>query len=646
MCGIAGRVNQHAPVDRGELFRMTERIAHRGPDDAGYHLRTHVGLGHRRLSIVDLSGGHQPLANEDNTVWIVFNGEIYNHLELRKDLIARGHRFRTKSDTEAIVHAYEEWGADCATRLRGMFAFAIWDEGQQALTIVRDRLGIKPVYYAQLGSDLVFSSEIKSLLECPGLDARLDENALAAYLTLRYVPAPLTMFRGVKKLPPGNILRWHRGLTSIRRYWDVALLEQRDHVPPTELDAAFELRERIDHATRIRLMSEVPVGAFLSGGLDSTVITESMLRARDSRGALKTFSVGYEGADTASEDELDFARRAAQALGTEHREVRVSAREAADALPKIVWHLDEPVADAACVPLYFLSKRAKEEVTVVLSGEGADEILGGYHIYQRMLLADRLRQLGGSSVERAAQLATHLPSPRMRRLARILEQPLEQSYRGVARALDDSLRTRLCGGDPGDAADRLLAPHWTQSRGWSPLRRMLYLDQHAWLPDDLLVKADKMTMAHGIELRVPFLDHHLVEYAWSLPDRMKVRGTTGKALLRRAARGRVPAFVLDRVKKGFGTPAAAWLRAGMADLTRDALFSRSSLARDRFDLRYLERLVSRHTAGEDLSAELWPLVVLELWHSQLCAPANRAAETTEILPPSVVVAEENLYAAS
>ncbi|MDB4970141.1 MAG: hypothetical protein JWN44_5830 [Myxococcales bacterium] len=632
MCGIAGRVNQSASIDRAEIFRMTDLIAHRGPDDHGYHLRTKVGLGHRRLSIIDLAGGRQPLANEDDTVWIVFNGEIYNHVELRKELIARGHRFRTHSDTEAIVHAYEEWGADCATHLRGMFAFAIWDDRQQRLVLVRDRMGIKPVYYAQLGGDLVFGSEIKSLLSVPGVDASVDEDALTAYLALRYVPAPLTMFRGVKKLPPASILTWSGGLVSIHQYWDLASFETKDHAPPTEAEAAAELRERVDHVTKLRLMSEVPVGAFLSGGLDSTLITASMLRAEDARGALKTFSVGYAEDDAQSEDELAYARLAAQALGTEHRELRVTMREAADALPKIVWHLDEPVADPACVPLYFLSRRAKEEVTVVLSGEGADEALGGYYIYRKMQRLEELRQrlgAGGQALSLAGELLGMLPHDKLRRNARLFGRPLEDSYRGVSRAFDDHVVVQLhkqrgSGRGVAEVVASLLGPHWERTRGMSPLRRMLYLDSRVWLPDDLLVKADKMTMAHAIELRVPFLDHELMQHAWSLPDHLKINNGVGKALLRKAARGRVPQSILDRPKKGFGTPTAAWLRGGMRDLMHDALTDGRSLARERFDGKFIQSLLSRHDAGADLSAELWPLVVLELWHTNFNSTARPA----------------------
>jgi asparagine synthase (glutamine-hydrolysing) len=665
MCGIAGRVNHSAPIDRAELFRMTELLAHRGPDDYGYHLRTRVGLVHRRLSIIDRAGGRQPLANEDETVWIVFNGEIYNHLELRRELIARGHRFATHADTEAIVHAYEEWGPRCATRLRGMFAFAIWDERQEKLTLVRDRLGIKPLYYATPGSDLVFASELKSLLCARTISDQIDDDALAAYLALRYVPGPLTMFRDVKKLPPASILTWQRGLCSIAPYWDLAATPTRDATPPTEAEAAAELRARIDHVTELRLMAEVPVGAFLSGGLDSTMITAAMLTAKEARGALKTFSVGYAEAEAQGEDERGYARLAAAALNTEHHEVRVTMHEAAEALPRIIWHLDEPLADPACVPLYFLAQRAREEVTVVLSGEGADEALGGYYIYRKLLRLESLRQLlgrrGQSLLRLMAQLSPALPSPWLRRLAGAVALPLEEGYRGVARGCDDELAARLMmhthnnnmrvhnnnvqshnnnvrahnmtrawsRSDSAAVVAALLAPHWEATRGMSPLRRMLYLDSRVWLPDDLLIKADKMTMAHAVELRVPFLDHELMEHAWSLPDALKISSGVGKAILRKAARGRVPAAILARPKLGFATPTATWLRGGLRPLLEDALSDGRSLARERFDRRVVRRLIDRHQSGADQSAELWPLLVLELWQRQFRAEARPRPEPAQ-----------------
>jgi asparagine synthase (glutamine-hydrolysing) len=470
---------------------------------------------------------------------------------------------------------------------------------------------------------------VKSLLAVREVDGAVDDDALSAYLALRYVPAPLTMFRGVKKLPPASILTWQAGRVSIARYWDLADVATLDEAPPTEADATAELRERVDQVTKMRLMSEVPVGAFLSGGLDSTMITAAMLRAADARGALKTFSVGYAEDDAQSEDELAYARLAAGALGTEHHEVRVSMREAADALPKIVWHLDEPVADPACVPLYFLARRAKEEVTVVLSGEGADEALGGYHIYQRMARLEALRQrlgAGGSALSLAGELLALVPHDKVRRAARLFGRPLEDAYRGVARAFDDDVVVQLHNNmmrphnkAAAEIVQSLLLPHWEATRAMTPLRRMLYLDSRVWLPDDLLVKADKMTMAHAVELRVPFLDHELMEHAWSLPDHLKIANGVGKALLRKAAAGRVPQAILERPKMGFGTPTAAWLRGGLRELAHDALTDSRSLARERFDLGFVRALLQRHQTGADLSPELWPLVVLELWHKNFSA---------------------------
>jgi asparagine synthase (glutamine-hydrolysing) len=615
MCGIAGRVNSETPIDRAEIFRMTDLIRHRGPDDHGYHLRHEVGLGHRRLSIIDVAGGRQPLANEDDTIWIVYNGEVYNHVELRQGLVARGHVFRTRADTEAIVHAYEEWGADCVRRLRGMFAFAIWDDRRKELLLARDRLGIKPLYYAELDGDLVFASELKSLLAVSELDDALDERALAAYLLLRYVPAPLTMLASVRKLPPAHVLTWRAGRTRLRRYWDLLDTVTRDATPPTEAEAAIELRRRLDYATKLRLMSEVPLGAFLSGGLDSTMVTAAMLKEVAPPGTLKTFSIGY--ADDPTDEELGYARLAAGALGTEHHEVRMSADDAADELFDIVWHLDEPVADPACVPLYFLARRAREEVTVVLSGEGADEALGGYYIYRRMSLIEAWRKRV-PGLFRLAEWATLFPSDRVRRLARRLARPLDASYRGVAHAFDDDfVAAMFC--DAAATVNELLAPYFQATRTMSALRRMLYLDCNVWLPDDLLVKADKMTMAHALELRVPFLDHELMEYCWALPDALKVAGGVGKALLRRAARGRVPKAILERPKLGFATPTASWLAGGMRELATDLLLARDSLSRERLG-GAVERLLARHRAGEDRSAELWPLLVLELWRKQFVKP--------------------------
>src|SRR5438309_9983761 len=392
MCGISGFLNRDSaqPADRDLVARMTSVIAHRGPDGSGLHVQGPVALGHRRLAIIDLSSaGAQPMTNEDGTVWITFNGEIYNYLELRSELVARGHVFRSRCDTEVLVHGYEEWGDALPERIAGMFAFAIWDARRKRLFLARDRLGKKPVYY-HLGRDrLVFGSEVKSLLCDPAVPRQLDETALDLYLGARYVPAPLTMFAGIQKLPPASCAVYERGSLKVRRYWKCEFPDETD--PRTDDELARELWTRLRDATEARLMSDVPLGVFLSGGLDSSCIAAQLVDLRRERGegGVKSFSVGYLADDGSSE--LDQARRVARALGTEHREVVVTAEDFHRFLPDLVWYMDEPIADAACVPLYYLSKRAREEVIVVLSGEGADEVLAGYPIYRTMLWMEQLR---------------------------------------------------------------------------------------------------------------------------------------------------------------------------------------------------------------------------------------------------------------
>lgn len=627
MCGIAGRVVARKSIEVGPtevgqmdvaLVRaMSAALAHRGPDDEGLVVREGCALAHRRLSIVDLAGGHQPLSNEDGTVWVVYNGEIYNHGELRKNLQARGHVFRTRSDTEVIVHAYEEDGPRCVERFRGMFAFALWDTRRRRLVLARDRLGIKPLYYTLSGSTLSFASELKALLADPGLDRSIDEDALSCYLALRYVPAPATLLSSVRKLPPATLLVWDEGRVRFDRYWDLASTPVRDALPMSEAEAAIELRERIDDCVEMRLMSEVPLGAFLSGGLDSTMVTAAMQARRGAHEPIRTFAVGY--GDAAHLSELPWARLAAERLGTAHHEVAVDSETAVAGLPDIVWALDEPIADPAAVPLYFLSRRTRESVTVVLSGEGGDEMFAGYAAYRWMLRMEALRGRHRGPV--LSHLAALLPSRRLGRAGRLLGLPLEERYRGVSRAFDDLDHGRLRGGDGGAAGLRAvaaaLAPHWERTRGMSPLRRMLYLDTCVWLPDDLLMKADKITMSSALELRVPLLDHRLAEYAWSLPDHHKLRGDQGKWLLRRAARGRVPEEILTRPKQGFETPTAFWLRRPLVGLLCESLLGSSALGRGRFERRELEALITQHGAGQDRTPELWALLVLELWHRRL-----------------------------
>ncbi len=603
MCGICGVVNvaPHGEVDRLLLQRMRDTMAHRGPDDEGLMIAGNIGFGHRRLSIIDLSGGRQPMANDDATVWVVYNGEIYNFREVRADLEARGFAFRTKSDTEVIIRSYEAWGESCVERFRGMFAFAIWDSRRTQLLLARDRVGIKPLYYTLSNGRLLFASEIKAILQWPGVERAMDPIALGHYLRLRYVPGPRTMFRGIVKLQPGHLLILRDGKATVRQYWDVPLEAE----PIPEADAVDRFRALLEECVRIHLVSDVPLGTFLSGGIDSTTITSLM--AAMVPDTIRTFSIGYPVG--AGKDEREFARIAATQLRTIHREFLLEPDRFWDFLPHLVWFMDEPVADPAAVPLYFLSRFARESVTVALSGEGADEILAGYGIYAKMLGLERFRRLPGLSRLR--------PFVSGRKLSRYLgwaTQPLEDCYRGVSAVFGDGEGERLL--SPGLTANDdtdFAASYFQRTKGLDPLRRMLYLDLKVWLPDDLLVKADRMTMATSLELRVPFLDHELVEWTWRLPSQLKLTGGKGKHLLRKAMSGIVPNVILDRPKQGFFIPVRQWFQRRLGDAARQLLLEESQGSL--FDLREVGRLIARHDRGdEDLSDALFSLVVLAYWH--------------------------------
>ena len=616
MCGIAG-VFSTDPEHRVEprlLRAMADTIAHRGPDDEGYHLAGPVGLAHRRLSIIDVAHGAQPLANEDGNVVVVFNGEIYNHEDLRRDLTARGHRFATRADTEVLVHGWEEWGADLVHDLRGMFAFAVHDRRRRRLLLARDRLGIKPVYYWTDSRTLVFASEIKALLRHPSVPREVDPEALDHYLSLRYVPGPRTLFRGIRKLQPGHLLVADENGFRVRRYWEVPLREKAEI---DEAEARERFRDLFDESVAMRLMSEVPLGVFLSGGIDSTAVLGAMDHVSDGR-TFSSFSIGYEAASEEEEraNELSWARLAADRFHSDHHEVRLSPADFQDALPRLAWHLDEPVADPACVPLYFLSKRASRDVTVVLSGEGADEILGGYGIYPRMLALESLYRRGGWALRPVfSALARMVPDERIRHYLQLAGRPLTTRYRGVSRGFLPETKDRLTGrSDAGDSGlDEILRERFGPGDA-DPLDRMLRFDLQTWLPDDLLVKADKMTMAHSQELRVPFLDHRLVELAVSLPPRLKIRGRTGKAILREAVAPRVPRPILERTKKGFPVPTGPLLRH-LEGFVRDLLLGKGSATRDWFEVGEVERLLDEHREGRaERGQEIWSLVLFDLWH--------------------------------
>ena len=632
MCGICGILNfiEHDPVDRVAIQRMTDALAHRGPDDAGYFVEGQVGLGHRRLSIIDLSGGKQPIFNEDRSATIIFNGEIYNHRALATVLTAAGHTFKTRSDTETILHAYEEYGDDCVDHLRGMFGFAIWDRAKRRLLLARDRLGIKPIYYYRNGRFLAFASEIKSLLEIASVPREVDPEALDLYLSLRYVPGPRTMFKNIFRLQPGHVLVADESGVRTRKYWDIEYPDPEPRSPEYLLD---RFRELLDESVRLRLLSEVPLGVFLSGGLDSSAILATMSRIAGGE-RVKTFSVGYEasGAEQAAANEFEYARLAADAFGAEHHEYRLDATNFAEFVPELVRYLDEPLADPSCIPLYFISKLAREHITVVLSGEGADELLAGYGIYGKMLALDRVYKGAGPLGRLAPLIARLTPSEKLRHYVQMCGQPLEARYRGVSRGFSAEGMLRLVGRDrmkqSGESLQEIFGGYFKAVEKASPLDRMLYVDAKVWLPDDLLVKADKMTMANGLELRVPFLDHKLVEFAATLPNASKIHGKGGKTLLRSAMRGVLPDAIIDRPKKGFPIPISSWLRTSLRQFTRDYLLARDSASSRYVDRGETARLVQEHEQGTaDRSQEIWTLLVFEFWHRHFIDNHPRPADT-------------------
>ena len=637
MCGICGIVNFNAtdPVDRQVLERMTSAQAHRGPDDHGYFVENNAGLGHRRLSIIDLSGGKQPIFNEDGSVVVVFNGEIYNYADLTQALIAKGHKFATRSDTETIVHAYEEYGDQCMRDFRGMFAFAIWDRRRKRLLLVRDRLGIKPVYYYAGKDFFVFASEIKSLLQHPRVPREVDRVSMDAYLALRYVPGPATMFKNIFKLQPGHWMTVDENGTRIGKYWDLEYKSPGES-SRSEADLIEEFRHLLEESVRLRLIAEVPLGVFLSGGLDSSAILATMSKLTGGQ-RVKTFSVGYEAtgpAKTAIEaaNEFSFARQAAAHFGADHHEFRMTARDFRDAIPIMVSHLDEPMADPTCIPLYFISKLARNYITVVLSGEGADEAMGGYALYRKILALDKLRRTAGPLASSFPKLAQLPLGNRVRAYLRRAGRHIEDHYRGVVKGIPLETRLALTGFDRVRGTDSRLTEtfrtYFKRVEAASPLNRMLYADAKVWLPEDLLLKADKMTMATAVELRVPFLDHKLMEFTAALPDNVKVRGSQGKWILRQAMGTVLPPSILHRTKKGFPIPAESWFRFELRDFVRDTLLSRNSACRRFFDSQAIEEIVALQERGKVSGhQEVWSLLVFESWHKQFiekCQPAHAA----------------------
>jgi len=630
MCGICGIVlsDPNARVNPRVIERMSDAIAHRGPDDDGQYVNGNVGLGFRRLSIIDLSGGHQPMANEDETVWIAYNGEIFNHAEHRGPLEARGHQFRTRSDTEAIVHLYEEYGSACPRKLRGMFGFAIWDEKRRSLLLARDRSGIKPMFYATTpGGDLVFGSEIKAILASGMVTPEVDDAAVAEYFALGTVSGRRTLIRGVKKLEPGHTLTWKDGRVSIERYWSLPAYEPGRVVVRDLAEAADEFWRRFVEAVDITLMSDVPLGVFLSGGLDSSLIVAAMRERGVSE--LRTFSVGFAEAEAS---ELPFARIVAKTFETDHHEVACTADDFFNALPRLTRHRDHPLTFSASIPLFFVSELAVSSVKVVLTGEGSDELFAGYGRYPRALL--NLRAGGaldavlpnaarGSLARAIRRLGDDYVGSRLKRSFLARASSFEESYLEPFADFDAAHRARVLNGHAGGAYSELGPLIDRELLAVNPLEAMLRFDQVTYM-EELLAKQDQMSMAASLESRVPFLDHHLIEWAAQLPPDVKLRGGSGKALVRLAAERVLPRSITHAKKRGFLVPLTRWLRDRGQDIfgeympeSNDSLISSA----------YVRRLLDEHRGGRDHTARLWRVLAFQVWRRELvAAPADvRAA---------------------
>jgi asparagine synthase (glutamine-hydrolysing) len=615
MCGICGLVagDRERGPDLEAVSRMSGRLVHRGPDDDGLFYEGPVALAARRLSIIDLAHGHQPIENEDRSAVVVQNGEIYNYRELKRELEGRGHRFATDCDTEVLVHGYEEWGEGFVERLRGMFALALWDKRRQRLLLARDRFGIKPLYYRHVGGELSFASELKAMLEQPGFSREIDPKAVAAYLAFNSIPAPLTIFAEARKLPPGHLLAWEGGGVDIRRY-------ARPGPPPADEvrrgsadELAAELREVLDDSIRAHLVADVPVGVLLSGGVDSGGI--AALASRHAGEPLRTFSIGFE---EAGFNELSRARLVAERYGTDHHEL-VLRPDAVELLPKLVEAFDEPFGDSSALPTYLVSRLASEHVKTAMSGEGGDELFGGYYTYVADLLARRVGRLAAL----ARPLAEALPSRtervgfdyKAKRFARAAGLPPLERHHGWKEIFSPEARAELAspGTNAWDPLD-LYRERYAETAGAEPLARMQDVDLGIYLVDDLLVKTDRLSMAHSLELRVPFLDPKVAEFAFGLPTKLKVRGFDKKRLLRQALEPLLPREIVHGRKQGFSIPIAAWLRGPLEPFAREVL-APSALARQGLlDPAAVTPLLDRHCAGrEDLSRQIWGLMALTLW---------------------------------
>jgi asparagine synthase (glutamine-hydrolysing) len=620
MCGIAGKLafNFNQMVSSEEIQRMCNTLTHRGPDDEGLYVNGPIGLGHRRLSIIDLDSGKQPISNEDRTIWTVFNGEIYNYAELKESLVNRGHVFSTMTDTEVIVHLYEEQGEDFLSSLRGMFAIALWDDRRHRLLLARDRIGKKPLFYSIVAENaLVFGSEIKAILQDSGVKRQLNIEALDAYLALLYVPAPLTMFKGIEKLPPGHLLVCENGKINIREFWDL-------HYQPREATHEEELIEELEcileESVRIRLRSDVPIAAFLSGGVDSSSVVSIMARLMTR--PVVTCAVGFEDEE---HNELSFAKDIAHRFGCTHHEHLIKS-DVANLVPRIVSYFDEPFGDSSAIPTYYVSQMARRHATVVLSGDGGDEVFAGYSRHYLQQLECRLRGFlpGSAGRSLAASASRWLPKVKGRATFKKLAMMPDQAYayKHSHSLFTEEEKPRLYSADLRVASalfdpTRSLRDYYNRCDAPDALDKALYVDMKTYLPDDILVKVDRMSMAHSLEIRSPLLDHKLIEFTAKLPSSLKLKSRTTKYLLKQVMRKYLPTEVLTRPKHGFTMPLGQWLKGPLRDMVEDCLSGPAATQRGLFNKSFIQTLWSAQlSARGDHSHQLWMLLMFELWHRQ------------------------------
>ncbi len=619
MCGISGifEFDQARTVEREIVHRMNESLRHRGPDDEGIFIDRGVGLGHRRLSIIDVAGGHQPIGNEDGTVWVMFNGEIYNYESLRHDLLARGHKFTTRSDTEAIVHLYEEYGEECFAKLRGMFAIAIWDSNKRRMVLARDRVGKKPLYYFADRNHFIFGSELKAVLAADGVPRAIDPLAVCDYFSLSYIPAPRTIYRSVRKLLPAHYLVVSAAGLREAPYWRLSFANVQNH---TEAEWCELIREQLCEATRVRLMSEVPLGAFLSGGVDSSSIVAMMSGMMDR--PVTTCSIGFS---TQEYDESPYARQVASQFKTNHHEDVVEV-QALDVLDKLAWHYDEPFADSSAVPTYYVSKMARRQVTVALGGDGGDENFAGYRRYIFDRMENRMRNLVPAPVRRTVfgPLGRWYPglawAPRPLRAKATFQSlsrsPLEGYFNSISVFRPDEKALLFTRDFEQQLADYdsldVLRKYYEEADTTDPLSRIQYVDIKTYLPDDILTKVDRASMAVSLELRAPILDHQFMELVASMPSDLKLRGGTGKYILKKAMEPLLPHDILYRPKQGFAIPVDRWFRGELKDMAYDLVIERNQDGI--LDRNYLSTIWKQHQAGRfDRSAYLWTVLMFRKW---------------------------------